>query len=203
MMMLDTRSMVVALCLLVAGAAVPAWAAETLNYNYRHELLDTPMYDPVSKSYYEMVDGAHGMVKGTGVDTEGPNWREAVGFASTRVYKGVHGRLATVSDLETHEFLERTFQPKTLVWIGLRYLCTGQLEEVTGKMRTQGSFMIWARDWRRTAFGCQKDTATGRPLPGSYMPVAYTAVTDGFQWIAQGTNKRFYYFFVEYPTGRP
>lgn len=197
-----TRSAFAAL-LLVCGAAFPSRAASTLNYNYQHELLDTPMYDPVSKSYFEMVDGAHGMVKGTGVDSEGPNWHEAQGFAARRMYKGVRGHLAVVKDLETHEFLMHTFQPKTFVWVGLRYMCVGLLEDATGKQVKKGSFMVWARDWRRTPFGCPKDTATGRPVAGSYMPIAYSPVPEGFQWIAQGPQKRFYYFFVEYPTGAP
>src|SRR5215469_10250438 len=89
---------------LVLSTVAPLQAAEQYNYNYRHELLNTPVYDPASKSYFEMVDGAHGLVTGYNA-YEGPTWEQAEALAKQREYGGVHGRLAIVPDAETHEFL--------------------------------------------------------------------------------------------------
>ncbi|HUN49734.1 MAG TPA: hypothetical protein VMU42_01395, partial [Candidatus Sulfotelmatobacter sp.] len=144
-MMMLRKLLLLAPLSLFCLVAVHSVRGQTPGYNYRHELLDTPVYDSASKSYFEMVDGSHGMVKGTGVDSEGPNWGEAEKFAASRVFKGVHGRLAVVKDLEIHEFLMRTFQPKTFVWFGLRYLCSKQLQDSTGALLNKNSFMAWAK----------------------------------------------------------
>lgn len=172
---------------LVVATAMPTRAAELLN---------VPVYDPRTKSYFEMADGAHGLVRGTGVDHEGPNWREAYGFAQARSYKGVRGRLALVKDFETHEFLLGTFKPTTYVWIGLRYWCQARrLEWSDGKMLAPGSFQAWDKRW-------DDSNACKGAGPKDYMPVAYSPPPD-FRWIGKGANKRFYYFFVEYATGSP
>ena len=167
------------------------------------ELLNTPVYDPASKSYFEMVDGSHGLVKGP-VAHEGPNWLEAYELARQRVYKGVNGRLAIVSDIDTHEFLAKTFQPNTFVWIGLRYLCAKRLlQESTGKLIGRLSFAPWAANWRGGNWICEIDPATKRPAASDFMPVAYSPISQGFRWTGIGRHKRYYYFFVEYPTGKP
>ena len=159
------------------------------------ELLNTPVYDPNAKSYFEMVDGSHGMVQGP-VGHEGPNWREAYQLSQRRNFKGSPGRLAIVTSLETHEFLLRTFRPKTQVWIGLRYWCsTRKLQWSDGEMVKPGSFQAWAKEWKQDVYACSSDGA------GEFMPVAYSPLPT-FAWIGKGWAKRFYYFFVEYPTGR-
>jgi lectin-like protein len=163
--------------------------------DYRDELLDTPVQDPASKSYFEMVDGSHGMVKGP-VAHEGPNWGEAYRLSQMRVYKGVRGRLAIVKSLETHQFLSLTFRPKSHVWIGLRYWCNSRkLQWSDGEMMTPGSFRAWAKEWKQDIYAC---ASTGGPT--EYMPVAYSPLPT-FDWIGKGINKRYYYFFVEYPVG--
>ena len=168
------------------------------------ELLNTPVYDPASKSYFELVDGSHGMVQGTGVDHEGPNWREALAFAKTRAYKGVAGRLALVKTLATHEFVMRTFQPETPIWIGVRYWCaTQQLQDSTGATLDRTSFAPWAPNWKADVYACEVDKTTHRPAAGDYMPVAYDSMANGFRWVGYGHAKRFYHFLVEYPTGAP
>lgn len=165
------------------------------NRNYHGELLDTPVYDPISKSYFEMVDGSHGMVKGP-LAHEGPNWTDAYRLAQGRVFKGVHGRLAVVKSLETHEFLMRTFRPETYVWIGLRYWCTQRkLQWSDGTIAAAGSFQAWDKVWRQDVYACASGGGDKE-----FMPVAYSPLPK-FDWIGKGIQKRYYYFFVEYPTG--
>lgn len=166
------------------------------------DLLNTPVYDPESKSYFEMVDGAHGLVKGYG-SNEGPTWAQAEVFAKGMSYKDVPGRLATVRTFATHAFLMRTFHPSSRAWIGLRYWCgSEQLEDSTGRMLSRNEFIAWAQNWRGGDFICVPDPSTHRPSPTDYAPVAYSAMSEGFRWVALGSNKRFYFFFVEFPTGK-
>ena len=179
---------------LLADVASPLRAAELLN---------TPVYDPASKSYFEMVNGRNGLVVGYG-SHEGPKWSEAYSLAEERVYKGVRGRLAVVKSNATHEFLMRTFQPETNVWIGLRYWCLSEkLQDVTGAYLDKSTFMPWAQNWRPDPFTCELDPYTHRPRADNYMPIAYNGIGSGFRWFGETPSKRFYYFFVEYPTGSP
>lgn len=164
--------------------------------NYHGELLDTPIYDPYAKSYFEMVDGSHGLVQGP-LSHEGPNWAEANRLAQRRAFKGVRGRLAIVRSWQTHLFLLNTFRPKTYVWIGLRYSCRERkLHWADGSTMEAGSFQAWDKVWRQDVYACASTQD-----PAEYMPVAYAPLPT-FDWIGKGINKRFYYFFVEYPTGK-
>jgi hypothetical protein len=176
-------------CALLGGAQ-PLCAAELLN---------TPVYNPVTKSYFEMVDGAHGLTKGYNA-FEGPTWRQANEMAQERVYKGARGRLAIIRDSATHQFLASTFHPETEVWVGLRYWCTlHQAQWSDGQNLKTGDFQIWDKVWRADPYACN----TGTNDPNSeYAGIAYKPLPD-FHWIGVGTAKRFYDFFVEYPTGEP
>lgn len=162
------------------------------------QLLNTPVYDPGSKSYFELVDGLH--MKGC-TETEcneGPNWGQADQLARARAYKGVNGRLAVVQSIETHFFLERTFQPQWQSWIGLRLLCGRRvLQWSDGQIQKPSSFQAWDKQWSHDPYTC--DGAAQQVYAG----VAYTPVADGFRWFAMGIQKRFYSYFVQYPTGRP
>jgi len=161
------------------------------------ELLNSRVYDPASKSYFEMVDGSKGLVKGYN-GNEGPTWAQAYALAREREFKGARGRLAIIKDRATSEFLARTFQPKTYVWIGLRYWCNQRkLQWSDGEAWTPGSFQIWDKVWRQDVYACPKGAG-----PAEYMPVAYSPLPE-FHWIGKGINKRYYYFFVQYPTGGP
>lgn len=164
-------------------------------------LFDTPVYDPGAKSYFELVDASH-MVKGYG-SNEGPTWAQANQFATRRMYKGVYGRLATVDSVDTHYFLERTFQPNYQTWIGLRLWCTRHvLQWAGGQTLKPGTFQAWDKRWNQDIYTC---SGAGTSAAGMqvYAPVAYTSISDGFRWIAKGSGKRYYYFFVQYPTGHP
>lgn len=162
------------------------------------ELAIVPIYDPASKSYFEMVDGVKSKLISSGEGVwEGPRWGEAYRFAQERVYKGVRGRLAIVKSFETHAFLLRTFHPDSEAWIGLRYWCKArQLQWSDGTTADGHSYKAWAKNWRQDVYACASS------VPNEYMPVAYSAAPS-FQWIGKGINKRYYYFFVEYPTGHP
>jgi hypothetical protein len=158
------------------------------------ELVDSPVYDPVSKSYFEMVDGLkiyHGYQA-----HEGPNWTQANDFARARVFGGARGRLAVIKSVATHDFLKQTFQPQTYVWIGLRYMCANhQLLWANGETFARGDFGAWDQRWNQDVYGCNG--------PGEdWMPIAYSPLPV-FHWVGKGIDKRYYYFFVEYPTGHP
>ena len=154
-----------------------------------------PVYDAESKSYFEMVDGRN-LQKN--VYDEGPTWPEALTLAKQRSYKGVAGRLAIVKDLATHDFLERTFQPGSYVWIGLRYWCAAhKLQWSDGETPAPNAFGAWDKNWRQDVYACAGNT------PGDFMPIAYSPIEAGFRWIGKGSGKRYYFYFVEYPAGHP
>ena len=73
-----------------------------------------PIYNPETKSYFELR-----------VDLpKPPNWRTAVRYARTKIYKGVRGRLAVVKDLQTHSLLKANFDICEKAWVRLRYFCS-------------------------------------------------------------------------------
>jgi hypothetical protein len=179
------KSIVIACIYICTFAIIPAHAAE---------LLDTPVYDPASKSYFEMVDGLK-IYKGY-MANEGPNWEQANEFARARVFGGARGRLAIIASLATHAFLESTFKPGTYVWTGLRYFCASRkLEWSDGQSFVPGAFQAWDARWNQDVYGCQGPKQV-------YMPIAYSPLPN-FRWVGKGIEKRYYYFFVEYPTGHP
>ena len=185
-MMLGRWIAVVGICALI-GATPSACAAELLN---------TPVYNPATKSYFELVDGAHGLTTGYNA-AEGPTWRQANEEAQARVYKNVRGRLAIIRDSATHQFLATTFRPEQEAWIGLRYWCQlHQAQWTDGKYLSRQDFQIWNKQWPADPYACNSNQAT------EYAGIAYRRPPE-FNWIGVGIAKRFYVFFVEYPTGEP
>lgn len=181
--------------------ALLLFAVLTCTESLSAQLLNTPVYDPGSKSYFELVDGRN-MIKGYG-SSEGPNWEEALKLARARAYKGVNGRLAVVQSIETHFFLERTFQPEWQSWIGLRLWCTRHvLQWSDGQVWKPGAFQAWDSQWSHDTYTCNSagQSPTGMKV---YAPISYTPISEGFRWVAMGIQKRFYSFFVQYPTGHP
>ena len=148
-----------------------------------------PVYDPVSKSYFELRD-----------DNKRSYWVFAQQLAASKFHKGVRGRLAVVRNAHVHDFLRRNFQIDTWAWIGLRYWCKyRKLQWVTGEIHDRGEFSAWAQQWYRNAdTSCGRGTATG---PTAFMPVYYNPANSGygFTWQAAGPKKGFHYYFVEYP----
>jgi hypothetical protein len=157
-------------------------------------VFDKPIYDPASKSYFELVR----LTKAEEPEHYIPsmNWASAKAFASRRVYKGTHGRLAIVKSAATHSFILMNLRPADNTWIGLRYFCKGRkLEWVDGEVFKANDFKAWDRVWDQSAgVQCQEQ---------GYMPVAYTSAHDGFRWIAKGGLKLYRDLLIEYPTGGP
>jgi Lectin C-type domain len=162
---------------------------------------DTPVYNPASKSYVELV-----LIKTTKYSYRNSpdiRWEDAAHLATEMSYKGARGHLAVVNNIETHEFLLRSFQPSVAAWIGLRYWCgVNRLEDVTGRSINKGMFQIWAQPWDHSArVGCLEYKSDNKVR--EFMPVYYLPVNEGFRWAAQGWHKAYYAFFVEFPTGAP
>ena len=97
-------------------AFAPATRGETDPYeskrDYYGDLFDVKVYDPHSKSYFEMKRG----------------WRvgryqQAFAFARSQSYNGIRERLAVIQSKQTQKFINRTFRPFTETWIGLRLRC--------------------------------------------------------------------------------
>ncbi|MEX2650278.1 MAG: hypothetical protein WD673_14815 [Alphaproteobacteria bacterium] len=83
-------------------------------------MLDTPVYDSETKSYFELVQ------MGLGYSDRGPlspeiGWERSRLFALGRLCKGVPGRFAIVPSPAVHKFLRETLRPTEAAWIGLRY----------------------------------------------------------------------------------
>ena len=178
-------------CLSFMVALSMAWAMPALA---QQAVFNKPIYDPQSKSYFELVR----LTKADEPKHYVPsmNWGDARAFASKRVYKGTHGRLAKVATAEIHSFILMNLRPADFTWIGLRYLCNGRkLEWADGEVFQPSDFKVWAPAWDQSSgVGCRER---------GYMPVAYTSVRDGFRWIAKGGLKLYTDLLVEYPTGKP
>ena len=162
-------------------------------------LYNTPVFDPVTKSYFALVDVRD---RQESVWHVGYDWLEADRDAKRQVYNGRHGRLALVPSLHVHEFLELTFRTDTYTWIGLRYMCkTRRLEDSAGRLVT-ASFVAWARFWRQDDNICVMNPHDSR-WPNEFMSVAYSPINKGFRWIGKGKHKVYAAYFIEFPTGEP
>jgi hypothetical protein len=164
-------------------------------------LYNKPVYDPASKSYIEMARVGQGKYAYQG--TIEMTWDAAEKAAAQSSYNGAKGRLVVVKSLATHEFLERTFQPDTYIWMGLRWSCMDHSLQFTDGSRWQnGSFQVWDTPWDQSAVAdpCYMWKDFRRP---TWMPIAYLPLARGFRWMATGEAKKYYGYFVEYPTGAP
>jgi len=166
-------------------------------------LYDKPVYNPGTKSYFELkkIESIRSLSDTLTVNMT--MWPNVSKMAEKLEFEGVHGRLAVVKNLETHEFLERTFQPKTNVWIGLRFWCASRrLQYTDGTYWQPGDFHAWAPQWDQSAVEdpCWEWHMKGLP---QFMPVAYNPLSEGFRWIAKEWHKGYEDLLVEYPTGHP
>ena len=164
-------------------------------------VFDKPIYDPASKSYFELVavTALQAGAAKVGMVPEAP-WDKAAAFAAGRVFKGTKGRLAVVKSQETHEFLMQNLRPAYPAFIGLRYYCKERrLEWITGESHAANGFKAWHQQWDQ---GDGK-LCLGATNPPWWMGVAYTSTKDGFRWVARGYVKHWTAYIVEYPTGHP
>lgn len=124
------------------------------------------------------------------------NWEEADRAARMRVYKGIHGRLASIETQAIHTFVFENLQPDEWTFIGLRYFCKlRKLMWSSGKSLERGQFQAWHAQWDQSeTAGCVKSTGEA-----DWMPVAYSPSREGFRWVAKGARKKYYAYIVEYP----
>jgi hypothetical protein len=150
-----------------------------------------PVFDPVTKSYFELrVDNKRGGKK--------PNWQTAVGNAARLYHDGRRGRLAVIKDQETLKFIRNNFKVLHETWIGLRFYCQfRKLIWVTGEIQPLSDRSLWHPQWYRNAdTRCSAQTVR----PGSYMPIYLTPESKGsVSWQASISAKFFDFYMVEYP----
>lgn len=154
---------------------------------------DPPVYNPASKSYFQVLEQT----------TQKQSWRFAHKAALTKTYKGVHGRLAVIDRLETHEFVLENFDLSHPTWIGLRYWCDFRMLEWNGlrpySPGDPGRFHAWHPRWYRNV-----QTICARSLNGenAYMPFYYQPFGQrNARWQASGPAKYFARILVEFTTG--
>ena len=156
-----------------------------------------PMYDPASKSYFELVHVTQAQAQGSMYPAL--PFDKAAHAATGRAFQGVAGRLAIIRSQDPHIFIMQNLRPNEDTWIGLRYLCkTRELRWVNGQQLKKGDFAPWHAQWDQSSgAGCVKGGGET-----DWMPVAYTPASSGFRWIAKGGKKIYVAYLVEYPTGK-
>jgi hypothetical protein len=160
-------------------------------------LWNKPVYNESTKSYFELV-------KVTSAESKSASpfllWSDAMTTANRRAFKGTQGRLAVIPSMDVHLFLRETFRPNTWTWTGLRYFCKlRQLQWSDGTVMPAKGFQAWHAKWDQSGGGGCVNGGGEAP----WMPVVYSPVGEGFQWIAKGARKGYGAYFVEYPTGKP
>ena len=135
-------------------------------------------------------------------------WEAAKSRAAAKIFKGVHGRLAVVDSMETHQFILKNFGlkwPNASVWIGLRYWCSVRMLQWEGGRPYSPSemshFRIWHNPWARPESGEGTDScdmAVSRTK--GFAPVYYRNIGGIVRWQAVGAAKFFPTYLVEFVT---
>lgn len=172
-----------------ASADIDPYASKRGIYG---KLVDTPVYDPHSKSYFELVN-------------QHLTYPEAKKYASTKVHRGVRGRLAIIRSRETQEFIVDTFKPDYEAWIGLRMYCHGRvLFWVDGtKLQRGKDYTNWGKAWH---YKDKYQPCIGRSnFAGVTLAPERQAGYSGnrLRWYAIGPGHGVEYSIIEYPTGKP
>ena len=159
------------------------------------EGLGKPIYNPHSKSYFELRNDLVG-----NEDT----WLRAKSAAERLHYKGERGRLAVVDSLQVHQFLVENFDLTEETWIGLRFWCKyKKLQWINGKVHRRDSFNHWDSRWYRYEGSTDANLGwcrTDATVATGFMPVYYLPKEKGYRWQAVGAAKGFRSYLVEYPT---
>ena len=146
-----------------------------------------PYYNPASKSYYELIR-VTGMIKR-------PDWENVKIEAEKRFVKDTQGRLATIKNLETHQFIMKNFKGGNF-FIGLQYFCSSRtLKWVDGLDAAATGFPAWDSKWSNTHI---------RTAGEAFMPFhdPIDNATRTLRWRASGPRKFYELYLVEYPTGK-
>lgn len=161
--------------------------------SYGGVLYDTPVYDPISKSYFELIK------------TPGPahTYRGAMKFAKMKKFKGIRGRLAIIRSRETQQFLNRTLRPKSEAWIGLRMFCHRRvLFWSDGKIHNRRKgYVNWGPKWHyaKDFQPCKR----GQKYAGvTLAPIGQAGYAGkGLRWFAIAPTHGVKIAIIEYPTG--
>lgn len=144
-----------------------------------------PIFDPDSKSYFELrIDNREGY------------WIRANEIARTLSYKGRKGRLALIKNKKNLEFIRENFRFNIETWIGMQFFCKyRKLIWVTGELQPLKSPGMWVPQWYRN----KKVTCRNQNL--QYMPVYLTNESKPYPvgWQASGSSKGHISYLVEYP----
>lgn len=173
---------------LIAAAAVFQLATAPVAAQAR-PVYEKPVYNPATKSYFELVDGRsfHG---------QGPNWEEALRLAQQRNLNGVPGRLAIVRSPETDMFIRLNLRPNQHTWFGLRFDCARKaLIWSDGTELKPGEYTNWNPN------GWYSSPQWGFCVGDHLMPAFWPFHSGVRHWMMQRSPKRFYSYVVEYPTG--
>jgi hypothetical protein len=194
------RWAVAAILCVLATASLAASNAPSKTAGNRGPLYNKPVYDPATKSYFELY------YPDSGVSAEQARtytWTDAAELAQMQVFKGVHGRLAVVKTRQIDEFLIETFRPASYEWIGLRYVCgMNVLQWVTGEIWPLTSYANWGPVWNvagASPFGAQRAACGGG---GGWLGIHYWPRSGSFRWNANTAQTKFAMMFVEFPTGK-
>lgn len=157
---------------------------------YEGQLYDTIVYDPHSKSYFELVKRQAG-------------FSDAWQFARTRSFKGVRGHLATIRSRETWEFLLQTLRPRgNETWIGLRMACRGRtLIWVDGKkLDRRKDYANWGSAWhyKREYRPCKGRDAYGGVVLNTLQRAGYSG--KAIKWFVIEPGHGVMDMLIEYPT---
>jgi hypothetical protein len=176
---------------------------------YANPSFNKPVYNPDTKSYFELFSPSADDPKVTNVKNHGAiKFTDAQKLASSRIHKGVRGRLAVIPNEKVHEFLAENLKPDVSAWIGLRFYCRfKKLMWVNGKVLKPGKdFAVWGpQTWNVDGPSPRNDKRTScwRNSRDFYLPVHYWPMSDGFRWNANGYAKEWNALIIEYRTGKP
>ena len=157
------------------------------------ELKFGPIYNPASKSYFELRYRFKGIT-----------WAKMGQEAGAHQFKGVQGRLAVIDSYETHAFLSENIPRHFPAWIGMYVDCkTMNVYWVNGEQQLNSKINFWNNPWYRDSrIRCSSQGISMMSvwlLPQrNYKQYGGSA---GSRWVATGPHKGDHYMLVEYPTG--
>jgi len=181
-MMTMTRLVTAFLVAMSVFGADSAWS---------RSIFEKPMYNEETKSYFELVSIAY-YNNGVGV-----TWGKARHLAELRSFGGVQGRLAVIPSAQVDMFIRINFRPDENTWFGLYYDCSlKNLVWVTGEAFPRNGYANWREPWFRGHQGMFCNVGENK------MPVFLAFAHPDHAWAIQLPAKWWYYYLVEYPTGK-
>lgn len=190
--------------LVISAFVVPAVRGETDPYKSQRRivgpendvLVDVPIYDSHSKSYFKFVY-TRGINKG--------GYGQMRAFARSQYFQGVRGRLAVIRSKETQELINKVIRPPSETWIGLRMSCRGRkLYWVTGEeLDRRKDYTNWGREWeyRNNYKICLSSYA--HKDSRKYGGIALVNYRGVHRWWAIVPGHATFMAIIEFPTGRP